>query len=142
MYSVFAFYQSSKMNEIFAIIDMDGFLVRETFYCKELGTLKVGEDEASSFFFDIGIHRRDITLKEQRRSMFVTKHIHKLPFGVPRGVKAFQLTNLDTIVKDFYNSVKLNNLSNIAYKGGHFEQNYKSRQQIWKVLIIQKLSKS
>ena len=105
----------------------------------ELSTLKVGEDEALSFLFDIGIRWRDVTPKEQRRCMFVTKYIHKLPFGVPRGVKAFQLTNLDTIVKVFYNSVKLNDLSNIAYKSGHFEQNYKSRQQIWKVLVVSKL---
>ncbi len=63
---------------------MEGFLVGETFYCKELGTLKVGEEEASSFLFDIGIRWRDLTPKKQRQSMFVTKNIHKLPFGVPR----------------------------------------------------------
>ncbi len=118
------------MNDIVEVIDMDGFFVGKKFYCKELGTLKVGEDKASSFLFDIGIRCWDLTPKEQRQCMFVTKNIHKLPFGVPQGVKAFQLNNLDIIVKDFYKRVKLNSLSSVAYKGGHFERDLLKKLQI------------
>ena len=35
--------------------DMDGFRIQKRFFCKELGLLKVGEDTASSLFFDIGV---------------------------------------------------------------------------------------
>ncbi len=109
---------------------MDGFFVRKTFYCKELGTLKVGADEASSSLFYIGIRWWDLTPKEQRQCMFVTKNIHKLPFGVPQGVHVFQLNNLNIIVKDFYNCVKSNSLSSVAYKGGHFEWDLLKKLQI------------
>ena len=44
MHSVFSL--NSKMNDVVGIIDMDGFMIEKKFYCKELGVLKVGEEEA------------------------------------------------------------------------------------------------
>ena len=38
------------------IVDMDGYQINNKFFCKELGTLKIGEISASSYFFDIGVH--------------------------------------------------------------------------------------
>ena len=105
----------SKMNDVVGIIDMDGFMIEKEFYCKELGVLKVGED---------------LTPKQQRQCMFLTRNIHKLPFGVPRGAKAFHIDSLGTIVKNFYDRVKLNTLSSIAYKGGHFERDLLNKLQI------------
>ena len=52
--------------------------------------------------------------------MFVTRHIHKLPFNASRG--SFPLSSLNDIVKDFYNNIKRNEESKIAYKGGHIER--------------------
>ena len=60
MHSVFSL--DSKMNDVVGIIDMDGFMIEKKFYCKELGVLKVGEEEASSIF-DTGIRLRDLTPK-------------------------------------------------------------------------------
>ena len=77
------------MNDVVGIIDMDEFMIEKKFYCKELGVLKVGEEEASSFIFDMGIRWRDLTPKQQRQCMFLTRNIHKLPFGLPRRAKAF-----------------------------------------------------
>ena len=51
------------------------------------------------------------------------KHIHKIPFGVPRGVRAYKILVLEEIVATFYYEVKRNERSVIAYKGGHFETN-------------------
>ena len=127
MHSVFSL--DSKMNDVVGIIDVDGFMIEKKFYCKELGVLKVGE-EASSFIFDMGIRWRDLTPKQQRQCMFLTRNIHKLPFGVPRGAKAFHIDSLGTIVKNFYDRVKLNTLSSIAYKGGHFERDLLNKLQI------------
>jgi hypothetical protein len=39
--------------DIVGILDMDGFQIGKKFFCKELGVIKVGDSEASSFFFDI-----------------------------------------------------------------------------------------
>ena len=49
MHSVFSL--DNKMNDVIGIIHMDGFMIERKFYCKELGVLKVGEEEASSFIF-------------------------------------------------------------------------------------------
>ena len=118
------------MEQIVGVIDMDGFVINKTFYCKELGVLKVGKDEGDSYLFDIGIRWQDLTSKQQKHCMFLTRSIHKLPFGVSRGTNSIPLSNLNTIVKCFYDSVKLNNLSSIAYKGGHFERDLLQHLQI------------
>ena len=109
---------------------MDGFVLGKTFHCKELGVLKVGEDEGRSFFFDIGVHWHELTRKQQRHCMFLTRNIHKLPFGVSRGTNAFPLSDLNAIVKCFYDSVKSSHLSTIACNGGHFERDLLQHLQI------------
>ena len=78
----------------------------------------------------MGICWRDLTPKQQRQCMFLTRNIHKLLFGVPRGAKAFHIDSLGTIAKNFYDRVKLNTLSSIAYKGGHFERDLLNKLQI------------
>ena len=109
-------------SDIVGIIDMDGFVVGKKFYCKELGLLKVGDVAAQSYFFNIGIRWSDLSEKDRRSSAYVIKHIHKLPFGVPEGVKAYDLAMLEEIVINFYHEAKRDKNSIIAYKGGHFEK--------------------
>ena len=118
------------MEKIAGFIDMDGFVLDKTFYCKELGVLKLGEDEGRSFFFDIDVHWHHSTRKQQGHCMFLTRNIHKLPFGVSRGTNAFPLSDLNAIVKCFYDSVQSGHLSSIAYKGGHFERDLLQHLQI------------
>ena len=103
-------------------MDMDGYLVGKKFYCKELGIIKVGESEAKSFFFDIGLRWNELSQEEKQRCCFVRKKIHKLPFGVPREVKAIPISDLGTIVENFYREVRIDSNSTIAYKGGHYER--------------------
>lgn len=101
---------------------MDGFQISKKFYCKELGMLRVGEDEAFSFFFDIGLPWHSLTKQDKRTCRYVQKRIHHLPFGVPKRVKACPITSLGTIVTDFYRCVQKSAISTIAYKGGHYEK--------------------
>ena len=108
------------MNNIVGIIDMDGFTVERKFYCKELGIIETGEDEAKTYLFDIGLRWANLTTKDRKSCMFLTKHIHKLPFGASRG--SLMLNNLHDIVKSFYDTVKENEESTLGYKGGHFER--------------------
>ena len=46
---------SRQLSDVVAVMDMDGFTINNKFYCKELGLLRVGDNEAQSFFFDIGV---------------------------------------------------------------------------------------
>ena len=90
--------------------------------CKELGLLKVGDVTARSYFFDLGIQWSDLTEKDKRSCAYVIKHIHKLRFGVPEGVRAYELLALGEIIATFYCRVKRNERSIVASKGGHFEK--------------------
>ena len=112
------------MDRIVAIIDMDGFRVKKKFLCKELGILKVGDKQARSFFFDIGIKDySQLDPKDRRTCRFVSKHIHKLPLGVPPFCKhAIPLCHLDNIIRRFYNACRIGENSTIAYKGGDVER--------------------
>ena len=51
------------------------------------------------------------------------RKIRKLPFGVPRGVDAKNLSALESIVADAYRGMRQNERSVIAYKGGQYERN-------------------
>ena len=86
--------------------NMDGFQIGKNFFCKELGVIKVGDSEASSLFFDIGLHWNELNDKDKRTCNFVQKNIHRLPFGVPRGTKAFQISDLQAIVENFYREIQ------------------------------------
>ena len=110
------------MDDIIGIIDMDGFSLGKNFYCKELGVLKVDDDNAYSYFFDLGIRWNDLTVKYKKTCIYVIKNIHKLPFEVPEGVKAYKHSELEGIIIKFYKETKRSTNSTIAYKGGHFEK--------------------
>ena len=63
------------MEQIVAVIDMDGFAINITFYCKEPGVLKVGKDEGDLYRFDIGIRWHDLTSKQQK-TLYVSHKKH------------------------------------------------------------------
>jgi hypothetical protein len=57
-----------------------------------------GYFEALSFFFYIGLLWNELKQKDRSTCNFIQKKIHKLPFGVLRGTKAFQISDLQAIV--------------------------------------------
>ena len=97
--------------DIVGILNMDGFQIGKKFFCKELGVIKVGD------FFDIGLHWNELNDKDKRMCNFVQKNIHRLPFGVPQGTKAFQISDLQAIVENFYREIQIDSNSTIAFKG-------------------------
>ena len=107
------------MNRIVGIIDMDGFTIAKKCYCKELGVLQIGNDEGSSYHFNLGINWQDLSVKDQQQCIFVSEKIYKLRFEDPKGIP---LANLEGIVQEFYECIKRDTLSTIGYKGGHFER--------------------
>ena len=98
---------NSETTNIVAIIDTEGYPIGKRFYCKELEIIKVGESEAKSFFFDIGLRWSDLSHKERQKCWFVRNKIYKQPFGAPREVKV------------------IDSNSTILYKGGHYERDVK-----------------
>ena len=76
-------------------IDMDGFVANRTFYCMELGLLRIGKAAARSFFFNLGICWSELSMKDTRTCSYVSQNIHKLPFGVPRGTEQGTIYMLD-----------------------------------------------
>ena len=71
-----------------------------------------------------------LTAKDRRTCQYVMRHIHKLPFGVPRGVKASEICELENIVSSFYREVKRSESSVLGYKGGHVEEDLLERLDI------------
>ena len=51
------------MNNIVGILDMDGFKVNKTFYCRELGLINVDEDTGTSYHFNTGLDWSDLSVK-------------------------------------------------------------------------------
>ena len=81
----------SPLDNVVAIMDMDGFTINKKFHCKELGLIKIGDVVAKSYFFDIGFEWSELSSKDKKTCDYVMRFIHKLPLGVPRSVKAIQL---------------------------------------------------
>ena len=113
---------SQQLSDAVAVMDVDGFTVNKKFYCKELDLLRVGDITAQSFFFDLGIRWGDLTSKDRTSCNYVRSHIHKLPFGVPWGTKAFRISALEAIIELFYYEIKIDKNSKIAYKGRYYER--------------------
>ena len=118
------------MRDIVGVLDMDGFMIGKRFYCKELGILKVGDVAARSYYFYLGIRWVDLCAKDRKSCRYVMRNIHKLPFGVPYGVKASRITELGNIVGGFYHEVKQTERSVLAYKGGYYERDLLTRLDI------------
>ena len=73
------------MNNIIAIIDLDGFTVNKQFLCRELGIIQVGQETGTSYRFDIGIRWADLSSKDRKACMYVSRYVHKLPLVARRG---------------------------------------------------------
>ena len=96
---------------------MDGFEVKKQFLCKELGMVRVGEGVGR-----IGVQWNNLSAKDKTTCRYIMQKIHKLLFGVPRGVKSVSIYKLESIVSSFYSEVKQSESSVLAYKGGHYER--------------------
>ena len=61
-------------------------------------------------------------MKDKKTCQYTIRKIHKLPFGVPRGVNAKNLSAREGIVVDAYAGMKHDGRALMAYKGGHYER--------------------
>ncbi len=103
------------MDSITGVIDMDGFTVEKTFYCKELVLIKKDQTYATSILFDLGLNWNQLNEKDQKTARYLEKYIHKIRFNSPSTVP---VSNLPQIVREYFSEP--NTL--VAYKGGHYEK--------------------
>ena len=66
----------ASLSDVVAIFDMDGFLINKKFFCKELGIIRVGDVAAQSYFFDIEVNWRDLSVKDRKTCAYVINHVH------------------------------------------------------------------
>ena len=118
MLSVLSVGMSSPLSNFVGVIDMDGFKINGRFYCKEPRALRVGDAAASSFLFDIGVRWDDLIPKDRRTCRYVTQFIHKLPFGVPRRVEAFEISALGRITVEFIRELGKTGVLSSGIKAG------------------------
>ena len=111
-----------SLSDVVAILDMDGFLINKKFLCKELGIIRVGDAAARSYFFDIEVNWRDLSVKDRKTCAYGMNHMRGLPFGVPPGVKPYSTSSVENIVSEQFKAVCKSENSVVAYKGGHYEK--------------------
>ena len=92
---------ASQLSNVVGIMDMDGFEVKKQFLCKELGMVRVSKGVGRSVFFNIGVQWNNLSAKDKTMCRYVMQKIHKLPFGVPRGVKSVSIYNWRVLFQVF-----------------------------------------
>ena len=86
------------MDNIVGIMDMDGFVIERKFYCKELGIIKTGEDEAKTYLFDIGLRWTDLTTKDRKSCVSNETYTQVAVPCLPRIIAARSLTQYHKII--------------------------------------------
>ena len=104
---------------IVGIIDLDGFSVQKTFFCRELGIITHGDTYGTSFHFNTPLRYEKLCKKDKIQVTFVQEYIHGLSLA---DNTALNQDMVNTIVRKFYSAYHINENSMIAYKGGSFER--------------------
>ena len=114
------------MNVI-GILDLDGFFVQKTFFCRELGIIRHGDTYGTSFHFNTTLSYENLNEKDKIKTKFLQHHIHGLSLSDENGLKQDMV---DVIAKKFYNTYRINNESVLAYKGGSIEKDLLTKLNI------------
>ena len=75
-----------RLSDVVGIMNMDGFTVNKTFYCKEYGLLENGDATTQSSFFDLGLRWNDLSPKDRGACKYVESFVHRIPLAC-RGVR-------------------------------------------------------
>ncbi len=112
---------------IIGILDLDGFFVQKTFFCRELGIITHEDTYGTSFHFNTTLRYEELNEKDKTNVNFLQNNIHGLSLSDENGLGRDMI---DTIIKKFYTALKINNESVIAYKGGFIEKNLLAKLKI------------
>jgi hypothetical protein len=112
---------------IVGILDLDGFCVQKTFFCRELGLITYGDTYGTSFHFNTPLQYEKLSKKDRIQVKFLQEYIHGLSLT---DKNAMNQDMVDIIIKRFYAAYKMNHDSAIAYKGGSVEKDLLSRLNI------------
>jgi hypothetical protein len=104
---------------IVGILDLDGFFVQKTFFCRELGIITHRDTYGTSFHFNTPLSYEKLNEKDKIQAKFLQQHIHGLSLS---DENAMVQDMLDIIAKRFYTAYKMKNESVLGYKGGFIEK--------------------
>ncbi len=104
---------------IIGVVDLDGFFVEKSFFCRELGIIAYEDTYGTSFHFKTKLSDKNLNKKDKTNAKFLQRNVHGLSLSDDNGL---ELNMVDVIVKKFYTSYKLNSKSVLAYKGGRIEK--------------------
>ena len=106
---------------IVGILDLDGFFVQKTFFCRELGLITHEDTYGTSFHFNMTLRYEELSKEDKINVNFVQNNIHGLSLSNENG---FDQDTVNIIIKKFYTALKINNESVLGYKGGNIEKTY------------------
>ena len=97
-----------SVENVVGIIDMGDCQINKKFFCKDLGALKIGEISASSYFFR---YWHSLAVPSPKK---IKSHVRGRDVCTNFHSGCFQINELDVIVKNVYDSVKLETFSTVA----------------------------
>jgi hypothetical protein len=71
---------------IVGILDLDGFFVQKTFFCRELGIIACEDTYGTSFDFNTTLSYGKLNEKDKINTQFLQKHIHGLSLSDENGL--------------------------------------------------------
>lgn len=107
------------VNDVVAVMDMDGFRIRGRFWCKELGYLVLAKNPVvwSNLFFSADVILSMGKQDWKQHDTIIRKGIYDIPI-TRRDTMAIRMEDLDVVVKTLYPGY-----GTVAYKGGIIERN-------------------
>ena len=106
------------------IIDLDGFVVRNSFQTRELGYY-TWQGDKGVHFFDID-HRytyQKIRQKDRATIDYVSKCVTGLPYRPAQCERpVYQQKDLRKVIRNLYLEFRTEQRTHIGFKGGHFEK--------------------
>ena len=90
---------------IIGIQDLDGFLCKKTFFCRELGIITYGDTYGTLFHFNTILCYENLSEKDKTNVDFLQNNIHGLSLSDKNGLD-LDMVNI-IIIKKFYTALKI-----------------------------------
>jgi hypothetical protein len=99
---------------IVGIIDLDGFCIQKTFFCREIGLITHGDTYGTSFHFNTPLRYEELSIKDRFQVKYLQESIHGLSLG---DNKAMDQAMVNVIVRRFYDAYRMDANSMIGLVG-------------------------
>lgn len=115
-----------KLENVCLVIDMEGFIVKKAFLCRELGWRSC-TGERGSWRYRMPCLLCDLSVKDKRTADYVTNRVSGLPFDARPTEGASGSDGAPGDVVALYRKYRTKTMGVIGYKGGHVEKDLLER---------------